>query len=391
MAQIMVPQQRPKRDAIDLLTAGLQAAQTVYGIRADMAKLDEYKQNQETGQLKLNELKDERAGILTPSKQLSMADKLRLIPEGEASPKDGIATLYRDPADNQVKNGFIVAVNKPSTNKGHFTDSLINPATGKQEGAVVDENTGAVAWTGANAYQKPADVDFKKTEFLSKIQDDFHEKYVKDPLLKFDNAATVKNLANLNDPMADRYLNTALIPMLSGMNRMNETEIRNSGGSPGLINQAEQYLTKAKTGETYTPQDRASIVKMANVFQNFAKQQVIKSGHDFASQKANVLNLTQSDIYDKILKPDAYFEGRNGQTLEDLVQDNSITTTPTAVAGQGQQPLPTLLQPGQLQNQTPKPSNFSSGFGGTAQGAPAPQPAQKGFNIDSFIQKNRRR
>jgi hypothetical protein len=109
MAQVIMPQRREKEDALSTLIKGLGIASQVYGIRANMAQLDDYKARQEKADLEKQQSEDLASGRYNKNQQVQLSEKFDI---SNTQPTSG---GYQQVADLESGSPLYLSLKKDSS------------------------------------------------------------------------------------------------------------------------------------------------------------------------------------------------------------------------------------------------------------------------------------
>jgi hypothetical protein len=298
MSGIAVPTMQKKDDALTTVMKGLQIAQSVYGIKTDMAKLDQYEQDQAD---KKSAAEDTAKGIVTPAQ----AAELQKTHDLSASPLTGSVKLMM--RDDQGNESPLYATVRKRQEPAKTREVETVDAKGRPVRSIVPDVAGA----SYPAYVKP-----------EKAAEDKTPQNTVELRKEYNGLPTTKNTAALTEHYqkvetagtkqtpngaSDMSLIYSYMKMLDPNSTVREGEYASAEQAASIPQKIIEAYNKARDGEKLLPEIRQNFVDQArDLMQSQLELQ--------ANQDARYSDLAKSSGIDPVAVLDPMF-GKVGANL----------------------------------------------------------------------------
>jgi hypothetical protein len=301
-------QARPKRDALDIIQAGLQAAQAVYGIKADMAKMDEYQAAREDARQKFQN--DTELTAAQVNYHNAQADALK-NPRDKLTRRDVKYTLDGKP---------VMASLLPS-------ESIPANATPYEEPKAPKERKEGEG--GKFTRNDPNFWDKTQTEYRD-------DKQVVAAKKTYYSTALGLNLLKQSSSIAESQLATLMNKFAEDESAPSGDQIKKAGASEDAINLSKSAVQKALNGQRLTDTDKIAIGDVIKASQHIARSKFINATAEIARAKSSVSDLTDAEILREYLKPSETLAGLDNAAMDEIKKSLSSTFRgPSMPGGQG--------------------------------------------------------
>lgn len=343
MASVLLPPQR--KTNLDVLQQGLQIAQALYGIRADMARVDAYKSQQAEAQAKIEAERPLREAQLDLTK--AQAEKMRRVDEGPSG------------QNREVKF---------SLNGKNYIKSL-RPNEAIPEGAQPYEEPKVNTAAGVDERR----LDDIKSDAINKF--DAQAKPYKDGYFKGKN---VEALLNQGTPTAVSAAATQFMKLSGEVGAITDADIKRFGGSQDLMSRAKRLVSQQAIGELL-PEDIRAMKDAARLLTEKNRNAFLAEADNIAARTAKAYRGVSEDDMKFILGAPDVLSRLDKEIYQSEVAQNSQQQTP--LPGPFLSPQGKPFQNQQNRQQAVKKSWWQSN---EAQAAPTPQ-SQPGFDPDAFL------